>query len=219
MNLLRNHGWRLALVASGIVMLAGGPMHPESDARHSLREELAVMTAHPDWVPAHVLIMVSTVLLAAGLVVAYRRKAWPGVQRALGFAALAVSGYVVETGFHLAAAVDSDALHHGQAAPVAFTHIGLSLLLYPITGLAVAYLAARQLADWRGPRRFAGLPGVVGGLLHAVSVPRTLAFPDTELTPAFAGSSILFAVWALVTGLAGATRPAAVAAPREPVSV
>ncbi|GAA0794225.1 hypothetical protein [Spirilliplanes yamanashiensis] len=219
MNLLRNHGWRLALVASGVVMLAGGPMHPASDAEHPLREELAIMTAHPDWVPAHVLIMISTVLLAAGLVIAHRRQAWPGVQRALGFAAVAVTVYVVETAFHLAAVVDSHALHHGGAAPVAFTHLGLSLLLYPVTGLAVAYLAARQLADWSGPRRFAGLPGVVGGLLHAVSVPLTMALPDTELTPAFAGASILFAVWALATGLAGAPRPAAVATPREPVPV
>jgi hypothetical protein len=30
-----------------------------------------------------------------------------------------VSLYLVETVFHLAAAVDSDALHHGEAAPAA----------------------------------------------------------------------------------------------------
>ncbi len=55
-SLLRTHGWRIALVPSGIAMLAGGPRHPEADAEGSLREELATMTAHPDWVPAHTFI-------------------------------------------------------------------------------------------------------------------------------------------------------------------
>jgi hypothetical protein len=36
-------------------------------ARHPLREVLAIMTAHPDWVPARVLTLTSTVLLALGL--------------------------------------------------------------------------------------------------------------------------------------------------------
>ncbi|GIF01068.1 hypothetical protein [Paractinoplanes rishiriensis] len=219
MNLFRTHGWRLALVTSGILMLIGGPMHPEADAKHPLREELAIMTAHPDWIPAHLFVVLSTALLAVGLVAAYRRKAWPAIHRALGIAALAVSLYVVETIFHLAAAVDSHALHHGGAAPVAFTHVGLSVLLYPVSGLAVAYLASRQLVAWRGPRRFAGLPGVAGGLMHALSVPLVLALPNTELTPMFAGSAVLIAVWSLVTGLAGAPRPAAVPAERQPAAV
>src|SRR5918997_4482728 len=119
MNLLRNHGWRIALIASGIVMVAGAPRHPGSDAKYPMREELAIMTSHPDWVPAHLLVMLSTVLFAAGLLMAYRKDVWPGVRPALGIAAVAVAAYVIETAFHLAAAVDSDALHHGGAAPVA----------------------------------------------------------------------------------------------------
>jgi len=125
--------------------------------------------------------------------------------------------YVIETGFHLAAAVDNHALHHGGATPVATTHVWLSVLLYPITGLAVSYLGIRQLAVWRGPRRFLGLPAAVGGLAHAVSVPLTLALPDAELTPLFAASAILFAVYALVIGLAGAPRRAVVSVERQAV--
>jgi uncharacterized membrane protein YozB (DUF420 family) len=218
-NLFRTHGWRLALIASGIVMLLGGPMHPEADAKHDLREELATMTTHPDWVPAHSLIVLSTVLLAAGLVAAYRQRAWPTAQRALGVAAIAVSLYVVETGFHLAAAVDGHALQHGDQAPIAFTHVGLSILLYPVAGLAIAALAVRQLSTGSGPRRFAGVPGVVGGLMHALSVPLALVLPNAELTPLFAGSAVIIAGWAVATGAVGAPRRAALPAMRRPVTV
>ena len=204
MNLLRNHGWRIAFVASGLVMLVGAPRHPGSDAKYPMRQELAIMTSHPDWVPAHLMIMLSAMLLAAGLLMAYRKNAWPGVRTALGIAAVAVTAYVIETAFHLAAAADNHALHHGGATPVATTHIWLSVLLYPVTGLALSYLGIRQLAARPGARRFLGLPAAIGGLAHAVSVPLTLALPDAELTPLFATSAMLFATYALVTGLAGA---------------
>lgn len=219
MNLLRNHGWRIALIASGVVMVTGAPRHPSSDAKYPMREELAIMTSHPDWVPAHLLIMLSTMLFAAGLLTAYRKGVWPDVQPVLGIAAVAVTAYVIETAFHLAAAVDNHALHHGGATPVATTHIWLSVLLYPVTGLAVAYLGIRQLAAWRGARRFVGLPAAVGGFAHAVVLPLTLALPDAELSPVFAVAALMFAVYALVSGLAGAPRPALVPAERQPVTV
>jgi hypothetical protein len=52
-----------------------------------------------------------------------------------------------------------------------------------------------------------------------VSVPLALALPDAEITPIFAGSGILLALWALATGLAGAPRPAAVPAAPSLVTV
>ena len=204
MTILRTHGWRLLLVASGVFMMAGGPRHPEADASHPLREELATMTAHPDWVPAHVLVLVSTVLLALGLWAARASGTWPSsTRRSLTVGAMAVSVYVVEAAFHLAAVVDSHALAHGGAAPVAFTHVGLSVVLYPVTGLAIAGLAlsyGRALGGWR--RIVAGV-GVVAGLAQATSVPLSLVLPDAELSPVFAAAGILTAVWAIGTGAAG----------------
>ena len=64
MTFLHQHGWRIALVASGVIAAAGGPMHPSSDAEDPIRDELATMTADPSWVPGHSLIVVSTVVLA-----------------------------------------------------------------------------------------------------------------------------------------------------------
>jgi uncharacterized membrane protein YozB (DUF420 family) len=204
MNRITNHAWRLAFVASGVAMLIGGPRHPDADAEDSLREELATMTAHDDWWLAHSFIVASTALLAIGLWLAHRHRSWPGsLRRALRITAVIVSAYLVETVFHLASAVDTDALRDGDAAPVAFTHVGLALVLYPLSGFAIAYLSAKIFTTVQLHRKPLAAIGVAAGTLHALSVPLTVAFPDTEFTLAFAGSAILLAGWALGTGLTG----------------
>jgi hypothetical protein len=209
MNQLTNNGWRLALVASGITLALGGSMHPESDAREPLREELAEMTSDPDWWLSHGLVVISTVLLAAGLWLAVRRQGWPErVGRPLRFAAIAVSAYVVESVFHFGAAIDSDALRDGGAAPVAFMHIGLSMLLYPLTGAAIALLGARTFGAFTPLRKPIALIAVAAGLAQATVIPLTLALPNTELSPVFAGSAVLLALWSVLTAFAGFGTPA-----------
>ncbi|WP_324273216.1 hypothetical protein [Blastococcus brunescens] len=117
---------------------------------------------------------------------------------------MALSLYAVETVFHLAAVVDSHALHEGHAAPVAFTHLGLAAVLYPVSGLAVAYLATTLARIQGGLRRVVAVFGIVGGLAHAVVVPLTFLSPDTEFTPLFAVAGVLLALWALGTAATGA---------------
>ena len=217
-NPITTNAWRIAFAASGVAMLVGAPRHPESEAHDSLRHELATMTAHDDWWFAHSFVVASTVLLATGLWLAYRYQSWPtGLRRALFGNAVVVSAYVVETVFHLASAVDSDELHHGDAAPVAFTHVGLSIVLYPLTGAAIAYLSARIFATVGRRRRPLAALGIAAGVLHAVSVPLTMVFPTTEFSPAFAGAAIFLALWALGTGLAGLGRTDAAPARRDVV--
>ncbi len=197
--------WRPALLTAGAALLAGGALHPDSDARDSLREELATMTAHENWVLSHALLVVGTILLATGLWAARRSRALPSAaDRPLGIAVVAMALYAVETVFHLAAAVDSHALHHGHAAPVAFTHVGLAAVLYPLSGLAVAYLALTLARVQGGARRGIAVVGVAAGLAHAVSVPLTLVLPDVEFSPVFAAAGVLLAVWAIGTAAAGA---------------
>ena len=147
----RREPWRLPLVASWLLMVIGGPMHPDADAEDSLRQELATMTADDRWVPGHTLIAVATLLLAIGLWGAYRSGAWPTARTALRWGAIAISLYAVETVMHLVAVVDSDALAAGESAPVAFGHIVLALVLYPVSGLAVAWPAWSLGRAWGGP--------------------------------------------------------------------
>ena len=219
MHFLNTHAWRLAFVASGAAMVAGGRMHPDADAKESLRQELATMASDDSWVFAHSLIVLSTVLLAAGLWLADRSRSWPAsTHRALRLAAIAVSIYVVETVFHLASEVDVESLRDGDVAPVAFTHIALSVVLYPISGAAIAYLAAKILLSTRSRLWLVAVPGVAGGVLHALSVPLVLLFPNTELTAAFAGAAILIALWSIGTGLVGLRERAPRIERAEPVT-
>ena len=117
---------------------------------------------------------------------AHRRLAAPRAPHPR-LAAVAVSVYVVETAEHLLAVTDSDALAHGHSAPVAMTHVGLSILLYPITGWAIVLLAWSFGRAWGGWRRVIAALGILSGLLQAFSVPATMLFPDAEMSPMFAG--------------------------------
>lgn len=163
------------------------------------------MTADPNWVPGHSLIVLGTVLLAGALYMARLQRVWPrATDRAVAAVTVALGLYAVETVFHLAAAVDSDALHAGHAAPVAFTHIGLAAVLYPVSGIALVVAAATLGRVLGGPARVVAALGVVGGLAHAVSVPLTLLLPEAELTPVFAASGVLIALWSIGTGVVGA---------------
>lgn len=199
-------------------MAMGGRMHPDADPSGTMREELAEMTADDAWVPGHTLVMLGVFALVGALWCARYVDAWPRARRALTVTAVAMSLYAVETVFHLAAVVDAEHLAHGHAAPVSVTHIGLAIVLYPVSGLALAAFGGRLVATESGLRRVVPGLAVVAGLLHAASVPGTVVFPDAELSPVFAGAGILLAVWSILTGLVGAPQAPALApvARREP---
>ncbi len=204
MSIARTQPWRVAFVLGGAAMAIGGPLHPESDAKESLRDELATMTSGDTWVLSHSLIALGTAMLAVGLWSAHRNRSWPASTRtALKVVAVTMSLYVVETLFHLASVVDSEALADGEAAPVAFAHVGLALVLYPVSGITFAWLSARLLRAVSRPEKVFGVVGVLAGILHAASVPSTVVFPDAELTPMFASAGMLFAAWALGLGVSG----------------
>lgn len=210
-RILHAHGWRLLLVVSGVLLALGGRMHPGADAEDDLRTELATMTADERWVPGHSLILASTILLATALWWAWRTDAWPApVRRTLRWTAVAVSLYVVEAVMHLLAVTDSDALAHGHSAPVAMTHVGLSVVLYPVTGVSLALLAWSFGKAWGGWRRPIAALGIVSGLAQAFSVPATVLFPDAELSPMFATAGLTLAAFSVLTGLVGAPRRSAV---------
>lgn len=102
---------------------------------------------------------------------------------------------------------------------MAYAHVLLSIVLNPVTGVAVAMLALTQLVAWQGWRKVAALPGLAFGVLHTVSVPLTLLLPDTEVSAVFAAAAISSAAWALLTGWTGAPRPARVATTPAPAPV
>lgn len=170
--------WRLLLILSAVLASQAGRLHPDAPAEEPLRSELAIMTADDAWVPAHVLMLGATVLLALGRWGALRSEAFAAARTSVKLAAIAMTLFAVESVFHLAAVVDSDALASGESAPVAMTHVVLGAILYPLSGLAIASLSLRLAQRWTGARRLVAVPGIVGGLIHAVTVPLTLLLPD-----------------------------------------
>ena len=206
MSFLRPNAWRLALITAGVLMAVGGPMHPSSDARDSMTQELATMTADAAWVPGHALIMVGTVLLVAGLWLARAQGVWPAAHRALTATAVTMSLYAVETAFHLAAVADSAALASGEMPPLTFIHLALATVLYPLSGTGLVLLGIYLVGSESGIRRVVPVLAVVGGLLHASSIIITLLFPTFEATPLFAGAGMSIALWSLLTGALGASR-------------
>lgn len=202
--------WRAALVAGGVLMLVGGPMHPDSPAELSLREELAFMMDDDAWVPAHAVLFVAVALFTFGLWRVRRVGEWPTrAAGALRFAVVAFALYTVEAFVHLIAVVDVDRLRDGEFAPVAFTHLALGTVLYPFSGLALVYLAWRLLPTWSLPQRAFAVAGMVGGAFHAAALPTTLILRDTEVSFMFAIAGILLAVWSVAAGLVGLRTAAA----------
>ncbi len=196
--------WRVLLVISGVVAMVGGTMHPSAEVDGNVREDLAQMTANDSWVPGHTLVAIGTALLALGLWSAWRQRAWPAqVLRALLVAAVAFALYTVETIVHTVAHVDSDALRTGDSAPVAYSHLGLAALLYPVSGLALAYVSVQIWKAGRTAHRVIAVVGVAGGLVHAVSVPLTLLFQDRDVSPLFPVAAVMITIWSVSLGLIG----------------
>ena len=213
--------WRLALAGGALLTAIGGPMHPDSDAKDAFLDEQAAMTADPAWVPGHSLIAIGTIVMAVGIWQAVRTlELAPRTQRALRFFAVALSLYAVETVFHAAAAVDSDALAARDFAPVAYTHFALGLVLYPLSGAALVWLGVQLHRTLSGPERVFGAIAVIAGTLHATAYPVTLAMPDLETTPMFAGAGTLMAGWGLAVGISGLrSARSRVLAPAQPALV
>src|SRR5687767_10321594 len=64
-------GW--GLLAGGACFFVGGSMHPKQDPPGvSVKEHLHAMYEDPAWYPAHVIVLVGVVLIAAALIVVVR---------------------------------------------------------------------------------------------------------------------------------------------------
>lgn len=196
--------WRAPLVAAGVILMIGGPMHPSAPSELSMRGQFATMMDDDAWIPAHSLLALGVGLIAWGLYEVYRRNAWPHVNRqALRIAVIAIGLYVIEALFHLFSYVDADRLRAEEFAPIAYIHIGLAAVMYPVSGIAISWLSVHLFRAWSVPAKVFAAAGIVGGLLHAFSVPVALIDPHAETDWLFAGAGILTSLWALSLGLVG----------------
>ncbi|MFL5539439.1 MAG: hypothetical protein ACJ8J0_10630 [Longimicrobiaceae bacterium] len=194
--------WRAAFFLSGAAMMAGGPRHPSPHLDLPFRESMAMMLENPEWVPSHLFILLSFVLLAAGLAL-WRRDAGPAARgHAWSRLALAAAGLaVVEMALHSAAVLDAAHLRAGQATPILTTHLVLTAVVNPLLGLALGGLALQGARAGRIGSRWIAWMAVLGGAAYGVAGTCVVLTHDQRVSPLFAVGSSLLAFWLLLAAV------------------
>jgi hypothetical protein len=194
--------WRPALLLSGVAMMAGGPRHPSPSTELPFRESTALMLAHPDWAPAHLLILLSYVLLLGGVLL-WRRDTDPsagtGTWSRITIAAAGVA--CVEMAFHAAAMLDLDRLRAGEPTPILSTHLALTTIANPLLGLALAGLAVTGARLGRLGSRWIAWMAVVGGAAYGFAGVYVVLTRDQRISPLFAVGATLMAFWLMLAAV------------------
>lgn len=193
--------WRVLFGVGGVIMAAGGPLHPRGETMHS-------MLIDPNWFPSHMAQLIGFGLMTLGMM--RFRRVMPhsaAVQRWSGLAALGLALQTVEMAFHLASMVDAENLAAGLATPVLSTHIVLALTIYPLlallmSGLIVVAARTRELGNgWIAPLGIAGL------IAQAVAVVLVAGF-DIQAARVGFPMVMLFAIWTVLVSVMPSRAPA-----------
>ena len=184
--------WRILFVVAGMLLLAGGPRHPGGSMLEMLR--------HHDWFMAHALVTLGYATMAAGLVAFSRTVANTPMKRWTWFAIGATALQTVEMAVHTAAMVDAGNLAAGHATPVLTTHLTMSMVFYPLFGLATAAFFIKGMRE-----RAIGSPwivwiGVIGTVANGIAPILVGLFGWTEARILFA-FMVGIAVWLLLAAV------------------
>jgi len=195
--------WRPLFLLAGILILMGGPRHPNGT--------MAEMLADPEWVPAHALMLASFIALLLGLVLYRRAFALPGrTSRWVRLAAVGTALQAVEMAVHTGAFVDHANLVAGRATPVLTTHLWLAVVAYPVFAVAIVGLILATARDRSLASPWVAWIGVLGTLAWGAAAPLAI-LTDLEwvgyLFPGVLGLAVwlvLAAFWPLRRFSAGA---------------
>lgn len=200
--------WRTALALAGITMTLGGPRHPNPHLDLSFEESTALMLADARWVPAHAMILVSYVLLFAGLLLWRRWADLPvGVERWARVTLVVLPFAMLEMAFHTASVVDLARLRAGEPTPILSAHLWLALIVNPVLTVAVAGLA---LGAGRLRRLGSSWTGwvAIGGVLYGVASVYVILTHDQRASPLFAIGALFLALWSVLVAVWPARRTA-----------
>lgn len=167
MRILGFSAWRPLFILSAVLILIGGPQHPQGTMEQ--------MLAHPQWVPSHLFLLGGFVAMLVALVL-FQRDSLP--DRTRRWARLAAIGAALESGemaFHTAASVDHASLMAGHATPILTTHLWFSVVVYPVFGVMMIGLIITGMRD-----RVLGSPwiawlGILGAAAHGLAAPLVVA--------------------------------------------
>lgn len=205
-------GW--GLLIGGVLFFVGGPMHPREDPPGVSRDEvLRLMYVDPAWYPAHALLLVGMLLIAACLVELVRGRtlaAAPRAQTVAAIAAFAASLATFGMVLHLAAAHDAARIAAHQSTPIADAQAIVETLAVPAFGFSIAALAVIGALTRTLGNRVTAVFAVVGGIGYAIAG-GTIMFTDRLdfLFPAASGIGLWAAAAAigLLRGSRAGSRP------------
>jgi hypothetical protein len=203
----------IGLAGAGLLLAAGGLLHPRVDTSAEFEQGLAGMFERSAWVASHAITLAGFVLLAVSLAGLLRGlgPAWDARRRLIGWTVVAGAGIAaVESVPHLLAASEADALMDGARTPLTDLHSILQAIATPVLGLSVAALAVTCAPSRAlGSGRIAAAVAVGGGVAFALAGPLIAITHNSELSPLFVGSAGI-AIWLMVSGIGTARRLAGV---------
>ena len=186
----------------GLLLGAGGQLHPIATDDDTLAGALATMTGDDAWLAAHLLMLAGLAIAVVGLATAYRHRVFgPTLDTPLR---LAIWGYAFgafELVPHLFAAGDHDQLAAGDITGLVRVHLVLQAFAGPAVAVSTILLAigvarsARTKPAWV----LAGL-AVLGGTAYALAGPLIALTSEPMLAPLFAGEFAV-AVWLVGTSI------------------
>lgn len=197
------------LAVAGLLMAAGGILHPRADTGAGYDGALAGMFEASAWTASHALVLFGFLLLALSMATLVRKqgRGWSSGLRLAGWAVTVGAGLAaVESVPHLLASSEADALRSGAATPLTDLHAILGAVTTPLVGLSIAALAVMSARDRTlGNGRVAAAVAVAGGLAYTLAGPLMLLTKDPAFSPLFAGSAAL-AIWLVLAGVRTARR-------------
>ena len=203
---------------AGLLLFAGGALHPDDDATLDFYGATAAMLADPNWVPSHALMLASFVFLLVGFIGLSRSGLMHGRMAALTkVAVLGTALAVVEGVLHLIAVVDTAALNAGGSTPILSAHLTLAIIAYPAFGLPFAALAWFGGTSRLLTHPVVGAIGALGGIAHGIAAPIVVGFKDPRFSFLFLGA-ILISVWLIVVGISHFRQPHRGSLPRPSAS-
>jgi hypothetical protein len=188
----------VGLAAAGLLLAAGGILHPRVDTAAEFEAGLAGMFESSAWVMAHGLTLAGFAVLAVSLSVLARGSVWGWI------AAAGATLAAIETVPHLLAASEANALTGDGSTPLTDLHTVLQAVATPAVGLSIAALAA---ANARISGRIAVALAVVGGVAYALAGPAIAITENSAFSPLFVGSAGI-ALWCVIAGTRMARTPA-----------
>ena len=185
--------WRVGFFAGAVLILIGGPQHP-----NGTMEE---MLANPSWVPGHTLVTGGFVAILIGLLLLQREVVLP--PRTARWVRLAIIGttlQVIEMVLHTAAVVDRFNLAAGASTPVLTTHLTLAIVFYPLFAASIIGLIVVAAGEGVLGSRWISIVGMIGALAHGIAAPLVAGLNIERARSLFPGV-VLLALWFLAASL------------------